>query len=87
MNHSDSENLEPTHISNFINGDKYDNDDVISFKLNSDQINLFYSQLVKYSKIIRDSCLFSDVVNIFKCVYTRSKKFQIYAKFLILRDF
>ncbi|KAK8836032.1 hypothetical protein M9Y10_040232, partial [Tritrichomonas musculus] len=44
------------------NGD-FENDDLVKFQHNSKTINFYYSQLTKYSKRIRDSYLFSDVIN------------------------
>lgn len=42
-----------------------DNDDFISFQIQSEIIIIYYSQFSKYSKHIRDNYLFSDVVNRF----------------------
>ena len=42
-----------------------DNDDFISFQIQSEIINIYYSQFSKYSKYICDNYLFSDVVNRF----------------------
>lgn len=49
--------------NNQSDDDDYDNDDFFSFKLESTQINLNYSNLTKYSKIIRETYLFSDLFN------------------------
>ena len=51
--------------SEIVNDDNFDNDDLLSFQHDSKTINLYYSQLTKYSKHIRDSYLFSDVINRF----------------------
>ena len=54
---------EPVHINDFINtdDDNYENDDLITFELDSKKINFYYSKLTKYSKRIRDKYLFSHV--------------------------
>lgn len=43
----------------------YENDDLITFQLDSKTINLHYSQFVKYSKLARVEYLFTDVINRF----------------------
>ena len=41
--------------------DNFEKDDLVTFQHNSKSINLYYSQLTKYSKHIREKYLFSDV--------------------------
>lgn len=50
---------------NLSSNDNYENDDLITFEVDSKTTNLFYSQLVKYSKYIRDRYLFLDVIKLF----------------------
>lgn len=49
--------------SNLSDDDDYENDDLINFQFDSKKINLSYSQLVKYSKHIREGYVFSDILN------------------------
>lgn len=56
---SDSQN------TNNFDDENYENDDLINFQLDKSEINLYYSQLAKYSKRIRDKYLFIDVFNKF----------------------
>ena len=53
------------HPSNDLDNDNYDNDDLISLQLNSKAINLYFSQLIKYSKHVRDLYLTSDFIDHF----------------------
>ena len=43
--------------------DNYENDDLITFQHESKTINFYFSQLIKYSKRLRESYLFSDAIN------------------------
>lgn len=61
MSKNSSENNDQAY-SDLISNNNYDNDDFISFQLDSNTINLYYSQFVKYSKHIRDAYLFSDII-------------------------
>ncbi|KAK8872139.1 hypothetical protein M9Y10_007900 [Tritrichomonas musculus] len=49
--------------SDINDDDNFENDDLFTFQHNSKNINLYYSQLTKYSKHIRETYLFSDVNN------------------------
>ena len=51
--------------SEIIGDDNFENDDLITFQHCSKKINIYYSQLTKYSKHIRETYLFSDVTNRF----------------------
>ena len=51
--------------SNNLDDNNFDNDDLVTFQLDSQTISFFYSQFTKYSKHIRDEYLFSDVTNHF----------------------
>ena len=51
--------------SDIVSNDDFENDDLITFHNDSKIINFYYSQLTKYSKYIRDSYLFSDVIKRF----------------------
>ena len=46
------------------NNDDFENDDLIKFQHDSKTINLYYSQLTKYSKLIREDYTFSKVNNL-----------------------
>lgn len=63
MSHFNSENLDQKNQSEPFDDDDYENDDSFSFRFYSKIINLNYSNLIKYSKIIRETYLFSDVFN------------------------
>lgn len=56
MKQINSENLD---ITNF------ENDDLVTFQVESKTIDLYYSQLTKYSEHIRNKYLYSDVINLF----------------------
>ena len=53
------------HRSCLQTDENYDKDDLITFQLESNKINLYYSQFVKYSKHIRDEYLFQNVIDSF----------------------
>ena len=58
--------------------DNFDNDDLVAFQLDSKPINLYYSQLTKYSKHVRDAYLFSDVIKRFpQEIHSFQKEFQL----------
>lgn len=63
MSNSCSQNLGQEQKSDIIDDDNFENDDLVSFQHDSKTINLFYSQLTKYSKLVRESYLFPDVIN------------------------
>ena len=55
------QNFDQGQQSDFICDEDFENDDLVAFQHDSKKINIFYSQLTKYSKHIRESYLFSDV--------------------------
>ena len=58
--------------------DNFDNDDLIPFQLYSKTINLYYSQLAKYSKKVRDNYLFSVVKERFlQDIHSLQEEFQL----------
>lgn len=58
----------------------YEDDDLFIFQLDSTTITLYYSQLTKYSKHVRDEYLFSDVVNHFSQeIHKFKEEYQISA--------
>ncbi|KAK8845001.1 hypothetical protein M9Y10_021175 [Tritrichomonas musculus] len=63
MSNSCSQNLGQEQKSDIIDDDNFEKDDLVSFQHDSKTINLFYSQLTKYSKLVRESYLFPDVIN------------------------
>lgn len=54
-----SSEVNQMHNSSDTGDDNFDEDDLIPFQLDSKPIKLYYSQLVKYSKLVRDGYLFS----------------------------
>lgn len=60
-----SQSFDQKQNSDIISDDNFDEDDLITFQHDSELIKLYYSQLTKYSKHIRDSYLFEDVINRF----------------------
>ncbi|KAK8842165.1 hypothetical protein M9Y10_026394 [Tritrichomonas musculus] len=58
-----SQTLDQDQQPNIIDEDNFEDDDLVPFQPNSTKINLYYSQLTKYSKLVRETYLFSDVVN------------------------
>ncbi|KAK8865444.1 hypothetical protein M9Y10_010992 [Tritrichomonas musculus] len=63
MNDIYKQSFDQIHNSDIIDDDNFENDDLFSFQHNSKKINIFYSQLTKYSRHVRESYLFSDVIN------------------------
>ena len=64
--------------SDTIDNDNFEKDDLITFEHDSKEINLYYSQLTKYSKHIREKYLFSDVNNHFsQDIHQFQEKFQL----------
>ena len=61
MSKFNSQNSNQQGEPNFNSYDDFENDDLVAFKHNSQTINFYYSQIAKYSQIIRESYLFSDV--------------------------
>lgn len=51
--------------SDSYSDDSYDNDDLIPIQIESQSMTVCYSQLSKYSKLIRDKFLCSDILNSF----------------------
>ena len=78
MSNSNSHNLDQDQHSDIPDDNNFENDDLISFQHDSKTIKLFYSQLTKYSKHIRESYLFSDVMKRFpQEIYQFQEKFQL----------
>lgn len=65
MCHLNSENLDSLLQSDSSSDDNDDNDDLVTFQFESEFIHLYYSQLFKYSKYVRDKYLFSNVIKCF----------------------
>lgn len=66
------------HHSSNTSDNNFDEDDLIPFQLDSKPIKLYYSQLVKYSKLIRDGYLFSAASNRFPDeIYKFLEDFQL----------
>ena len=63
MSNFSSQELDQDQNSDIIDNNDFENDDLVTFQHDSKTINLFYSQLIKYSKHVRESYLFSDVIN------------------------
>ena len=78
MSNSNSHNLDQDQHSDIPDDNNFENDDLISFQHDSKTIKLFYSQLTKYSKHIRESYLFSDVMKRFpQEIYQFQEKFHL----------
>ena len=58
-----SQSFDQAQNSDSIDDESFENDDLVTFQHNSAKIKLYYSQLTKYSKHIREEYLFPDVVN------------------------
>ena len=60
-----SQNFDQSKNPDVVGDNDFENDDLVTFQHDSKTINLYYSQLTKYSKHIRDSYLIEDVINRF----------------------
>ena len=60
-----SQNFDQEQHSDIIDDGDFENDDLITFQHNSTKFNLYYSQLIKYSKHVRETYLFLDVIDNF----------------------
>lgn len=61
MKHTSTESSDYHQLDN--SKDYYDEDDHITFQFESNQISFYYSNLSRYSKLIRDKYLLSDAQN------------------------
>lgn len=81
MNDIYKQSFDQIHNSDIIDDDNFENDDLFSFQHNSKKINIFYSQLTKYSRHVRESYLFSDVINrLPQEIHKFQKNFSLYLK-------
>ena len=62
MSDFSSQSFDQAQNSDSIDDDSFEEDDLVTFQHNSAKINLYYSQLTKYSKHIREEYLFPDVI-------------------------
>lgn len=53
------------NFNEYADDENYENDDLFAFQLSSKTINLYYTQITKYSKLIRDNYTFKDVISRF----------------------
>lgn len=65
MNHLSSINDHNSNDSDSSDGGYDDDDDFITFQFNLKPINIYYSQFSKYSKVVRNNYLVTDVRNLF----------------------
>ena len=65
MNDFSTQSFDQKQQSNIIDDDNFENDDLITFEYNSKTINLYFSQIIKYIKYVRDSYKFIDIPNHF----------------------
>ncbi|KAK8840721.1 hypothetical protein M9Y10_030498 [Tritrichomonas musculus] len=63
MSNSSPQNCDQDQNSDIVVDEDFENDDLITFQHDSTTITFFYSQLTKYSKNIRESYVFSEVIN------------------------
>ena len=78
MSSFNPQNCDQDQNSDIVEDEDFESDDLIKFQHNSTTINLYYSQLTKYSKHIRDSYLFSDVINRFpQEIHKFQEEFQL----------
>ena len=57
------QNFDQSYHSDNASDVNFENDDLITFEHNSKTVNLYYSQLTKYSKNFREKYLFTEVIN------------------------
>ena len=65
MSNFNSQSFDQEQHSDIIDDSDFENDDLITFQHNSTKFNLYYSQLIKYSKHVRETYLFLDVIDNF----------------------
>ena len=63
MSNLSSQTLDQEQHSDILDENDFENDDLVTIQPNSTKINIYYSQLTKYSKHIREKYLFSSVSN------------------------
>ena len=73
-----SQRFDQEQQPDIIDDNNFENDDLITFQHNSTKINLYYSQLTKYSKNVREKYLFSDVINLLpQDIHQFQEEFQL----------
>ena len=65
MSNPISHSIDQEQNFDIIDDDNFENDDLVTLQHNSTKINLYYSQLTKYSKHVRETYLFPDIIEHF----------------------